>query len=107
VDRDEFSTKFDVGVPMDQSSPLNSRVMILYNDKLALPDDQHLGEKLLGGGELPLMDIDEATKNCDVLDIVLVQSKTKQQCTPEITNKTTIMFLLGDSIHFSSLQVLL
>ena len=54
--------------------------MILYNDKLALPNHTALREQLMGNGEPPLLDIETATKNCDVLDLVLVQQKTKRQC---------------------------
>jgi hypothetical protein len=54
--------------------------MILYNDALAMPDDITLKEQIMGNGEPPLVDIEEATKNCDVLDLILVQPKTKRQC---------------------------
>lgn len=84
MDRNKFADRFDVGVPLDASNVDNDKVMILYNDKMALPDNKALVDKLVGNGEMPVMDIEEATKNCDVLDLVLVQSKTKKQCRSRI-----------------------
>jgi len=82
VHRDQFSTRFDVGVPLDASEPnRNDRVMILYNDPKSLPDDEALQQQVMGNGDMPMInDLDEATKNCDVVDIVLMQIKTKKQC---------------------------
>ena len=80
MDRNQFATKYDVGVPLDASNNENDKVLILYNDGGSLPDDKKLADKIVGDGEIPLLDLDDATKNCDVLDVVLVQSRTKKQC---------------------------
>ena len=41
VDRDAFATRFDVGVPLDETTKdRNDRVMILYNDAESLPNDE-------------------------------------------------------------------
>lgn len=80
VDRTQFSQRFDVGVPMDPPNGENNKVLILYNGKDALPDSTFLQEQIKGNGDIPNLGIEDATKNCDVLDLVLVQSKTKKQC---------------------------
>ncbi|CAB9514754.1 Nucleotide-diphospho-sugar transferase [Seminavis robusta] len=80
-DRDKFNTRFDVGVPLDPSSRNNDKVVLLYNDPQSLPDDPSLVDRIIGGGDPPeIADIEQATKNCDVLDLILVQPKTKRQC---------------------------
>lgn len=86
VDRDSFATRFDVGVPLDESTKdRNDRVMILYNDAGALPNDETVARQSGANGEIPLIDdVEKATENCDVLDLVLMQQKTKRQCTPQL-----------------------
>ena len=55
--------------------------MIMYNDPGSLPNDEKVVREIVGNGEIPLIDdIEKATENCDVLDLVLVQQKTKRQC---------------------------
>lgn len=82
MNRDDFATRYDVGVPLDPSTPRrNDRVMIMYNDPGSLPNDEKVVREIVGNGEIPLIDdIEKATENCDVLDLVLVQQKTKRQC---------------------------
>ena len=83
MDRDAFATRYDVGVPLDESTTdRNDRVMILYNDPGALPNDETVARQIGANGEIPLIDdVEKATENCDVLDLVLIQQKTQRQCT--------------------------
>jgi len=81
VDRETFAKRFDVGVPLDKSEHGNDRLLILYNDPMGLPNDEDLARAIGGSGEVPLIEnIEQATENCDVLDLTLIQSKTKRQC---------------------------
>lgn len=74
------NAKVDVGVPLDQSTSKNDNVIILYNDKHSLPDDAELKRKITSNGEIPLLDTEKSTQNCDVLNLVLMQQRTKRQC---------------------------
>lgn len=80
VDRDEFASRFDVGVPLDASNNKNDRVVLLYNHKDSLPNGKALAEKVKGNEDIPLLDIPEATENCDILNLVLIQTNAKRQC---------------------------
>ena len=78
VDRQEFVTRFDVGVPLDQPSKTNDRIVIMYNMDDALP--RTAAQAAAGNGEMPLLDVNDATANCDIVNMVLVQKRSKRQC---------------------------
>ncbi|VEU34026.1 unnamed protein product [Pseudo-nitzschia multistriata] len=91
VDRDEFVARFDsLGVPFDTSEQKsNDRVAIVYGDTSALPEREAVveGSKKLGGfGREPnekrgvLLSVDDATKNCNNLHVVLTNFDRRKEC---------------------------
>lgn len=66
VDRDDFNSKFDLGVPYDPSDSRNRQLLILHGHKRA-----RLSNFTSREGPLPLLSIEEATKNCDYVNVVL------------------------------------
>ena len=83
VDRDEFASKFDMGVPLDPSTTGNKDVLILYNGDKALPSNPFLRNQMIFGPDVPLVGeggVEEATQNCNNLHIVLTQHNRDNQC---------------------------
>lgn len=81
VNRDDFARTFDSGVPLDASSRENNEVLILYNNRKALPSDPSIAAEAQSMVTAPLLPVQAATENCDHLHVVLTQpSSTRQQC---------------------------
>jgi len=82
VDRMEFAKKFDVGVPLQENSKTNEQVLLLYSHKNAVPtSDPFKAAEAKSNTRIPFIeDIDVATENCDILNIILTQPDEKQQC---------------------------
>ena len=83
VNRDDFSKSFDLGVPLDDSTPRNSQVLILHQTRLSLPDNTMHATEALGMTQAPLLTAEEATENCDILAIALLEHPTsgnRKQC---------------------------
>ena len=78
VDRDEFASRFDTGVPMDPSGWANDQVFILYSDTSAMPSEDAVQRSHESG--LEGLSVEDATKNCRNLHIVLNAEGRKQQC---------------------------
>ncbi len=78
VDRDEFSAHFDTGVPIDASGWANDQVFILYSDPTAMPPEDAV-HKTYPSGAISLS-VEDATKNCRNLHVVLDAPGRKQQC---------------------------
>lgn len=74
VDRNSFASVIDTGVPLDKSGWANDRVLLLYSDESAMPD-----KKTLEDGS-KIMSVEDATKNCQNLHVVLTAEARKQQC---------------------------
>lgn len=75
--RDDFTTQFDLGVPLDPTTERNSHVLMVYNTDSALP--HAIGKRQTS---LPLLSVADATENCDYLHILLTDHSTKRrQCT--------------------------
>lgn len=71
VDRNDFADRFDIGVPLDETTNGNDKVLLLYSDRSAFPDTKH---------EEPLS-VEEATTNCHNLHVVLTHANgRKNQC---------------------------
>jgi len=70
VDRNEFAELFDTGVPLDETTAGNDKVLLLYSDPKAFPSTNSKGP----------LSTEEATSNCHNLHIVLTQSDRKEQC---------------------------
>jgi len=82
VPRDDFAKRFDVGVPLDPTKPSNDRVVLLYSSDAALPKTvPGMAEEIASSGPIPLMDdIEAATENCDIVNLILAQPGDKRQC---------------------------
>ena len=81
VQRDEFATKFDMGVPLDTSGPKNDEVVILYSSEKALPNDPYASKEATSQTAMPLLSAADATENCDFLNVVLTDhSGGRKQC---------------------------
>lgn len=81
--REEFAKKFDVGVPLDKMNAHNDQVILLYSGKDSLPtSDADLTLKAASSNtQIPLMDnIETATENCDMVNLILAQPNDKRQC---------------------------
>jgi hypothetical protein len=81
VDRDEFASNFDMGVPLDQSTKGNRNVLILYNYDDSFPSS-NLFDKAQAkeSHNVPLLSSTEATENCENLHVVLTDFTRKRQC---------------------------
>jgi len=91
LDRDEFIEKFEaLGVPFEETErKTNDRVMIVYTDSSAFPDVEAIMKsgKLANDNEgFPnekkdvVLSVDDATKNCNNLHVVLTNYDRKYQC---------------------------
>ena len=83
LDRDEFATKFDTGVPLDKTKDTNSRVLLLYSQALSLPKNRTLAHDVrkLNSPVPTVSSIEDATQNCDFLNIVLTDfAPRRAQC---------------------------
>jgi hypothetical protein len=81
IKRDEFAKTFDMGVPLDKTTSTNSEVLILYSHSNAMPSNPFPRKEASSMTELPLMDVQEATSNCDFLNVILTDhSKQRKQC---------------------------
>jgi hypothetical protein len=76
VDRKDFTTSFDIGVPWDiPKKEGNSQVLMLYSHNSSLPSAWN------PSSGLPVYSsAEEAAKNCDVLKVVLVQPDKENEC---------------------------
>ena len=70
VDRDEFTNKFDLGVPLDRSTSTNNEVLFLYSHTNAMPSDPVQKKEILSQTTIPQISAEDATANCDFLNIV-------------------------------------
>lgn len=82
VNRDEFAKRFDTGVPLDESkADSNNEVLIIYQNARALPKNALLAKEASSLTEPPLLQVDDATENCDVVAVALLDhSRKHQQC---------------------------
>jgi hypothetical protein len=69
VPRDEFFDTFDWGLPLHKDHPLNSQVLLLYNEK-AIPAVRPLHTTHDLGRGLPLLNVQDATRNCLTMHVV-------------------------------------
>ncbi len=68
VDRDDFASAFDTGVPIDETTKENDQVLILYSDPKAFPEENS-----------GVLSVEEATANCLEMNVVLTHAR-QQQC---------------------------
>jgi hypothetical protein len=70
-----FATKFDIGVPLNPTTPGNKDVLILYNSENALPDQFDKYQE-----DAPHLSIKSATKHCHTMKLVLTEPSQQKQC---------------------------
>ena len=80
VNRDEFNAQFDVGVPLDPSSPQNDQVLILYSSEKALPSDPYAAKEAAAMTTLPTLSATDATEHCDFMNLILTDHGHRRQC---------------------------
>lgn len=80
VGRDEFTQKFDIGVPWDDSDRTNQQVMILYNHEKSLPNGTATPMKTSSISALPYYSVEDATSNCETMKVVLQRTGQKNMC---------------------------
>lgn len=68
VNRDDFASTYDLGVPLDGSEKGNDRVLLLYSDEKAFPQTD---------GNSPLS-VEEATSNCHNMHLILTHPRNHQ-----------------------------
>jgi hypothetical protein len=76
VNRDEFASKFDMGVPLDPSTPENDHVVILYSHDEAVPS----ASTNTTTTTTTFHNVDYATQNCENLHVILTHPSRKRQC---------------------------
>jgi hypothetical protein len=90
VDKDEFVQHFDYGPPMDRGKGSGAaEALILYNSPMALPSDEKKAHaaRYENGSGLEMMGVDEATENCDTLNVVTTGNpKHTNQCLAIVGN---------------------
>lgn len=82
MDRNDFASTFDMGVPVDPTVKENEQVLMLYNRQAALPKNRTLSNDIRLSGDVPVASSAlQATENCDYLNIVLTDFKEpRAQC---------------------------
>jgi len=78
VDRNEFASHIDAGMPMDQSGHGNDHVFMLYSDGSAMPDSN--ATKVMHPNGWEGVSAEDATKNCRNLHVVYSDEGRRQQC---------------------------
>ena len=90
VDKDEFVKHFDYGPPMDKGKGSGAaEALILYNTPMSLPSDQKKAHaaRYENGSGLEMMSVDEATENCDTLNVITTGNpKNTNQCLAIVGN---------------------
>jgi hypothetical protein len=87
VNKEEFTSKFDLGVPLDLPKPGIEDVLVIYNRDNAMPKKLQGKEPL---SSLELVTADEAVENCDYMNVVLTShDQGRTQClviVPQVSN---------------------
>jgi len=81
VNRNDFVQSYDVGVPLDPSTDGNNDVLLLYSSPGSLPPKTAAMAASSTSSSIPLYDsVQEATKNCDTLKLILTQPNKHREC---------------------------
>ena len=79
--KEEFTQKFELGVPLDLPSEETEDVLILYNSRSAQPTKQQ-GLSPSSVTNMELLSTDEAVENCDYLNMIFAHfDGPRSQCT--------------------------
>ena len=79
ISKDDFASQFEMGVPLDQSKPGDEDVLLLYSSVRAHPQGYSKDVSSLDT-PIPLLDVTQATTNCDQLHIILTDHSRRKQC---------------------------
>ena len=83
VSKNDLMQTFDFGVPPNANSD-NMDALILYNKRTALPTDENVAKAARYEDPtkpLPLLSAEEATENCDTMNVVLIDNPgNTRQC---------------------------
>jgi hypothetical protein len=82
IDRNDFASTFDMGVPVDPTVRGNEQVLLLYNREPSLPKDRDVANAARKQGDIPVVQsAKEATENCDFLNVILTDYREpRAQC---------------------------
>ena len=81
VSKDEFMDNFDYGVPRDHNEVGMKDAFIIYNTPRALPNGDLQRKAVYTTGPIPSATVEEATANCDAMNVVYTMSnRHKNQC---------------------------
>jgi hypothetical protein len=72
INRDDFMKQFDIGVPVDATTPGNQEAMILYHHPKSISNVSRQ-DIVRNSGVMPLLTVQDATINCDTLKIILTE----------------------------------
>lgn len=89
INKDEFMSKFDYGIPTDKGNAHNSEVLLFYNSPKSLPskDSIHKVAQMETGHGLEHVPVDQATQNCDTMNIInLSNPGNTRQCLAVVGN---------------------
>ena len=78
VKKEEFTQKFELGVPLDLPARGSEDVLILYNSRAAMPNNQQNSLQTSVG----LLSTEEAVENCEFLNMIFAHHDgPRKQCT--------------------------
>lgn len=82
VPRTEFAQLYDIGVPLDPTTPNNEEVLLLYNTPESLPNQKrHQRRQENSKGQIVKYDNAKvATSQCHTLKVVLTDPRRKHHC---------------------------
>lgn len=82
MSKDEFSAKFDMGVPLDQVKEGEDNVLLLYSSEKALPktNKKSAADAVHLHTPVPQLAVDDALEHCDELHVVLTDQTNRKQC---------------------------
>ena len=85
IDKDQFMKQFDYGTPADKGG----EVILMYNTQRAIPKDETIADMVSKSDRdgLPLLNVDDATVNCDYMTVTTVPFTNKYgQCLAIVQN---------------------
>jgi hypothetical protein len=80
INRDDFMKQFNIGVPVDATTPGNQEALILYHHPKSISNVSSQ-DIVRNSGTMPLLSVQDATINCDTLKIILTEPNRPRQCT--------------------------
>lgn len=78
VNRDEFARRFDLGIPLDKTTPGNEDVLMLYSPKAE--GNRSVFAQASQGYDIPMLPVEDATANCDTVKIILTEPRRHRHC---------------------------